>query len=46
MVTLRAWLHDIAATNWGVNTNWITPKGTISALRNPKSTKKAGKPCG
>ncbi len=32
MVTRRAWLHDVAATEWGVNTYWITSKGGIKAF--------------
>ncbi|MHA1995983.1 MAG: DNA polymerase domain-containing protein [Candidatus Hodarchaeales archaeon] len=32
MVSLCAWLHDVAATDWGVNTYWITPTRGIKAF--------------
>ncbi|MCK4847786.1 MAG: hypothetical protein KAT16_02040, partial [Candidatus Heimdallarchaeota archaeon] len=28
----HAWLHDVTATDWGVNTYWITTKGGIRAF--------------
>ncbi|MHA2175960.1 MAG: DNA polymerase domain-containing protein [Candidatus Hodarchaeales archaeon] len=32
MATFHAWLHDVEATDWGVNTYWITPKSGIKAF--------------
>lgn len=32
MPRIRGWLHEVTATNWGVNTYWITGKKLIRAF--------------